>query len=286
MSLRLLRLCLLLIAPSAHALVTQPGIVYTPPDWPSTLQGDLYRPEGPGPFPVVLVVHGGGWRSGQRDDFYVKSVCRSLTRAGMAAFSVSYRLAPAARYPAPLDDLRQALRWLARHGPEHALDPARTGAWGYSAGAHLVALLGTLPATDATAAPVRAVVAGGTPADLRVWPNSEMVKGLLGKSLADAPALWAEASPVIHASPRSAPFYLYHGRRDSLVEPAQAEALAQALRNAGVFVELHYLEYSGHILAAIAAGSAGEGAVRFLAQRLNQQPAPAAATPPLPVAMP
>lgn len=285
MSLRLLRLCLLLITPAAHALVTEPGIIYTPPQWPSALQGDLYRPDGAGPFPVVLVVHGGGWRSGQRDDFYVKDVCRSLVRAGIAAFSVSYRLAPAARYPAPVDDLRQALLWLRQEGPAHALDPARVGAWGYSAGAHLVALLGTLPA-DAAAAPVRAVVAGGTPADLRVWPDSEMVKGLLGKSLAEAPALWAEASPVTHASPRSAPFYLYHGRLDRLVEPAQAEAMAQALRRAGVFVELRYLEYSGHILAAIAAGSAGEGAVRFLAQHLNPPPAPAATSPALPVATP
>lgn len=263
----LLTLCA--FALPARAMISEPAITYTPPGWPAALQADLYRPDGPGPFPVVLMVHGGGWRSGSRDEFYITNLCKGLVDAGYACFSASYRLAPAARYPAPLDDLRQALRWIHQQGPAHGLDPARTGAWGYSAGAHLVALLGTEPQTDSQAARLRAVVAGGTPADLRLWPNSEMVTGLIGQTLREAPERWAEASPVTHVSASSTPFYLYHGRLDTLVEPIQAESLAAALRQAGVPVELHFLEFSGHLLAGALPGAAATAGVAFLDRYLN-----------------
>lgn len=266
---RLLPLFLVLVAMSASGQRLDADITYTPAGWPEPLLADLYRPSGAGPYPVVLMVHGGGWRSGDRKDHHVASLCRKLADAGIACLSVSYRLGVAGRYPASGDDLRQALRWIRRAGADHGLDATRTGAWGYSAGAHLVALLGAEPGADPEAARLRAVVAGGTPADLRLWPDSDMVNAYLGVSRAADPARWARASPVTRVNAGSAPFFLYHGRLDNLVEPEQAERLRDALQAAGVAVTLRWLPYSGHISAALFPGQVGDEAVRFLQKALG-----------------
>lgn len=252
---------------AAHTL--DADITYTPPDWPVALQADLYRPSGPGPYPVVLMVHGGSWRIGSRKDGYITSLCKQLSDAGIACLSASYRLVPAGRFPASGDDLRQALRWIRRSGPGYGLDPARTGAWGYSAGAHLVALLGAEPAADPEGARIRAVVAGGTPADLRLWPDSDAVNAYLGVPLKTDPARWAAASPVTRVNAGSAPFFLYHGRLDRLVEPGQAERLRDALQAAGVPVTLRWLPFSGHITTALFPGHVVDEAIAFLQANLS-----------------
>ncbi len=245
---------------------------YTPPAWPQALAGDLYLPERAGPLPVVLLVHGGSWQKGRRAD--MAPIARRLAQAGYAAFTVSYRLAPGWRFPAPLQDLQQALRWLAENAETYELDPQRLAAWGFSAGAHLAAMLGTVDETDmlylAGRPPLRAVVAGGTPADLRRYPRSPAVTALLGASLAEAPARYAQASPVVHASAGDPAFFLYHGRRDTLVEPAQAQALNDALQAAGVPVTLYWLPRSGHIGTALFPGPAVAAALDFLGQRLGE----------------
>lgn len=252
----------------AHADRVLHDITYTPPGWPAALQADLYRPASAGPHPVVLMVHGGGWRSGSRQDSYVTTLCQALVRAGMACLSASYRLVPEGRHPAPRDDLQQALRWLKREGPAHGLDEQRVGVWGYSAGAHLAALLGTRPAADPEAARVRAVVAGGIPADLRLWPDSAMVNAYLGDTLAAQPRRWAEASPVTQVTAASAPFFIYHGRLDRLVEPAQARLMQEALQSAGVPVTLRWLPLKGHITAALFPGAVTDEAITFLRDHL------------------
>lgn len=252
---------------------TATNLVYTPAGWPAELQGDLHRPATPGPHPVVLVVHGGGWSAGSRHESYVTDICKRLTARGYAAFNVSYRLAPQHLYPAPEDDLRQALQWLRSHAGEYDLDAGRIGAWGYSAGAHLVSLLGNRqPLPDSGGVRLGAVIAGGTPADLRKWPNSPLVRAFIGQSRDAAPELWADASPVLQVSADSAPHFLYHGRLDTLVQFDQAVDLEAALRKAGVPVQLHVLPLYGHILAALLAGEASERAIDFLDQHLGRRP--------------
>lgn len=253
----------------AHAERVLRDITYTPPGWPAALQADLYQPAGAGPHPVVLMLHGGGWRSGSRQDRYVTQLCQALIQADMACLSASYRLGEQGRHPAPRDDLQQALRWLKREGPALGLDAQRVAAWGYSAGAHLAALLGTRPTADPDTAPVRAVVAGGIPADLRRWPNSNMVNDYLGGSLSAQPDRWADASPVTQVTSASAPFYLYHGRLDRLVEPAQAELMQTALQAAGVPATLRWLPLKGHISAALFPGVVTDEAIAFLKQHLE-----------------
>lgn len=248
--------------------------VYTPPGWPALLAGDLYLPERTGLRPVVLVVHGGSWKGGDRASFDAVRIARYLAASGYAAFSVDYRLAPETLYPAPLEDLPQAVAWLRANAATYRLDPDAVGAWGYSAGAHLVAMLGTKGNAPLR---LRAVVAGGLPADLTAWPDSPAVKTFLGKSPRDDGALAAEASPINHISTSSAPFFLYHGATDTLVEPDQAKRFSEALAAQGVAVEVHYLRHFGHLLTALFPGKAMAKGVAFLDTHLTVGPATRAA---------
>lgn len=240
---------------------------YSPGDWPQALQGDLYLPERSGPVPVVLVVHGGSWQHGKRGD--MAFVARQLASHGFAAFTVDYRLAPAYLYPAPVQDLEQAVAWLHAHAAEYHFDESHMGAWGYSAGAHLVAMLGTQANPKVH---LQAVVAGGTPADLRQWPHSPIVKVFLGKNASEDLTLATQASPVANVSAGDPPFFLYHGAKDTLVEPDQPQRLAAALTQVGVPVEVHYLGHYGHILTALFPGQALDDGVSFLGRHLAASP--------------
>lgn len=244
--------------------------VYTPAGWPQAQAGDLYLPDRRGPLPVVLVVHGGSWRSGARDSLDATRIARHLAGHGIAAFSVDYRLAPAWRYPAPLDDLQSAVAWLRENAARLDLDASAVGAWGYSAGGHLVAMLGTQANAGLR---LRAVVVGGVPADLTRWPTSPVVRDFLGYNAAEDPVRVRKASPVSHVGPGTAPFLLYHGAWDRMVEPEQSRLFAAALAAGGVEAELHFLPGNGHLLAAAFPGAALDQGAAFLDARLRAQAA-------------
>ena len=119
------------------------------------------------------------------------------------------------------------------------------------------------------ALPVRAVVAGGTPADLQVWPRSPMVHALIGQGLDEAPAIWAKASPVTQVSSNTPPHFLYHGRWDTLVSFDQALKLEAALKEQGVPVQLVARPVYGHLLTAALPGNSYQQATAFLTQYLR-----------------
>jgi len=240
------------------------GQVYTPPGWPETLSADLYLPDTEGARPAVLTVHGGSWSGGS--PAHMIAISRGLARRGFVVMNVAYRKAPEYLYPAPLDDLGQALRWLQANANELAVDTQRIGAFGYSAGAHLVTLLATRDNRDAP--PLSAVVAGGTPADLLRWPDSPIVTRFLGKPSREARDLWTEASPVTHVSKDDPPMYLYHGADDTLVEPTQTDALADALRRAGVHVEARQAPGMGHVATFLFDARSVAAGTAFLAREL------------------
>ncbi|MDI1302677.1 MAG: alpha/beta hydrolase [bacterium] len=245
--------------------------VYTPSGWPQALKGDLYLPRSPSAsVPVVLVVHGGSWQAGARDDYDIAKVAKALAVHGYAAFSIDYRLAPQNRHPAQLQDMQQSLRWLQAHAGDYRLDMHRLSAWGYSAGAHLVSLLAVQPDMPGLP-PLRAVVAGGTPADLRVYPDSPAAKALLGSRPAESPELYKEASPLALVRPGLPPFFLYHGAVDDLVLPSQAENFASALRADGVPVELLLLPDYGHVKTALFQGRSAPAALNFLDRQTSSQ---------------
>lgn len=247
--------------------------VYTPADWPEALKAIVHRPSGAEPRPAVLVVHGGGWA--RRSPADMERVSRALASRGFVAVNVAYRLAPEYRYPAPVHDLRQAVTWMSENAQTLRLDPTRMGAFGYSAGAHLVSLLAVLESGDdqtwrppRDAHRLKAVVAGGLPADLTRWPKSPLVKTFIGEPYTEAPEVWAEASPVRHVSASSPPFFLYHGGLDQLVEVEQAELMKRSLDAEGVHAELYTVPYHGHISMFLLNRSSVRQAAGFLAEHL------------------
>ncbi len=249
-------------------------LIYTPQDWPVELEAFVYRPKRPGKLPAVLVVHGGGWSRRSPADMH--RICKTLATRGFVAVNVAYRLAPEHTYPAPVHDLRQALDWMVANADFLQIDPMRIGAFGYSAGAHLVGLLAVLetaghPISGATERGTRlqAVVAGGIPADLTRWPKSTAVRQFLGASYKTDRARWIEASPVSHVTPHSPPFFLYHGGIDQLVEIDQAHALKSELDAAGVPAQLYTLPYHGHFSMFLLNRSAVHRAAEFLTDVLE-----------------
>ncbi len=133
------------------------------------LSADVYMPhDGAGPFPGMLVVHGGAWRMGSRAD--LAAIARALAEHGYVAVAIDYRLAPHDKFPAQINDCQAAVRWMRSHASEFKIDPDRMGGFGYSAGGHLAALLGTLGDNDlrekgvpkgAPSARLQVVLAGG-----------------------------------------------------------------------------------------------------------------------------
>jgi acetyl esterase/lipase len=244
-------------------------IVYTRGDWAEPLQADLYLPGKTGPHAVVLMIHGGGWAARHRDD--MNSISRKLARHGYAVLNVSYRFAPAHTFPAQFLDLQQALTWLAENADRYGLDTTRINAWGYSSGAHLAALLAsyTLDSEqligDSRELPrIRAVVAGGTPADLRKYSRSPLVMRFLGGARDELPALYAEASPAFHISADDPPVFLYHGKQDDLVTRDQAVDYYQALLANGIDAELYLHAWRGHATMFLFGGDAEDKAITFL----------------------
>src|SRR5438309_7705640 len=111
------------------------------------MQLDLAMPkDGDGPFPVVLCIHGGGWRQGNRQQ--MSKTIEVLAGRGFVAVTPSYRLAPDAKYPAQVEDVKAAVRWVRANAKTYKANPDRIGAIGFSAGAHLACLLGVTNKDD------------------------------------------------------------------------------------------------------------------------------------------
>lgn len=239
------------------------------------LRGDLYLPKAKGTFPGVVVVHGGSWSGRSRSD--MEDTSEELARRGFVAFNIDYRHAPEFRFPDQVHDVWAAVRWMRAHAQRFQINPERIGAFGYSAGAHLVALAGVTspeelrgePKKTAGGGELQAVVAGGTPADLTLDPDSDAVERFLGASWEENPDLFRKASPLFHVSPDDPPFFLYHGKADQVVDIEHSKRMAEALKKAGVPVETYFLPVAGHVLAFVFdSGAVGE-AIDFLNLRLR-----------------
>ncbi|MCC6539872.1 MAG: DUF3237 family protein [Bryobacterales bacterium] len=189
------------------------------------------------PRPLIVWIHGGAFRAGDKTE----GISLAPLEWGYAMASLNYRLSGDAKFPAQIDDVKAALRWLREHASEYGIDPARIGVWGSSAGAHLASLA-------AVTQPVQCVVDFFGPSDFlsissqAVPPLSTIDRArpdapewqLLGGMLDEKRALAAEASPITHVSRDDPPFLIFHGDRDPLVPLAQSETFHAALRQAGV----------------------------------------------------
>ena len=224
---------------------------------------DLYLPEGEGGrMPLVVWVHGGGWRNGDKG-----TNCRAafLVDHGYAVASIGYRLSGEATFPAQLHDCKAAIRWLRANGGSYGIDPDRIGAWGPSAGGHLVALLGTSGdllelegecGTPGVSSAVTAVCDWFGPTDLSRMsehpshidhdaPDSPESQ-LLGGPVQEMRAAVAFANPITYVTGDEPPFLIMHGDQDMTVPYEQSVLLHEALLAAGVESQLELLPGAGH----------------------------------------
>jgi acetyl esterase/lipase len=163
--------------------------------------------------------------------------------------------------------MREAVKWLHRHADEYHIDPEKIGAFGYSAGAQIAAQLGVLDAPRKER--IQAVVAGGTPADMRLYPRGRLVPSYLGGTFARVPEAFCDASPIFHITPDDPPFFVYHGTRDIIVPPVHAMELLAALDHAGVKHEFMWVNKRGHISTFLFGGDAVKKAIDFLDRTLR-----------------
>lgn len=219
-----------------------------------SLRLDALVPEGPGPFPAVILVHGGAWKGGDKsggpEKGYMAPMHEPLSAAGFAWFSINYRLAPDHRHPAAVEDVETAIRWVKAHAAEYRIDPRRLALSGESAGGHLIAMA-VVRADDSTR--VAAVVPFYGVFDMvaetkRLNGAIPNFKRLLGRDTLDDTMLklMHDASPIHFVKPGLPPFLLVHGTADQSVAYEQSVQMQARLRAAGVSCDLITIKDGPH----------------------------------------
>jgi len=199
-----------------------------------------------GPTPCVVIIHGGGWAAGNKNQHDAQ--VRELAKRGYVAATVGYRFAPKHIFPAQIEDVKCAVRYLRANADKYQIDKDRIGAVGFSAGDHLSMLLGTMDKDDGCegeggnpdqSSKVNAVVAWFGPTDLTSsdWPEKtgKILVSFLGGSKQEKPELYKKASPITYVNAGDAPMLLIQGTKDGLVPWTQATAMGDALTKAGVY---------------------------------------------------
>jgi acetyl esterase/lipase len=227
-------------------------------------QLDVYMPSGPAPvggFPVMVAIHGGGWRRFDKTGFGER-IASAFVSQGYVVVAPNYVLSTPTQpsWPVNFEDVEAAVIWVRNDAASLDINPDRVTAIGESAGANLAALLGVYsqdPNGAVSPAAVDSVIALSTPTDLaRLYAQSPLaglaVKQFLGGTPAQLPASYAAASPIDHIAPGDPPMLLVHGRQDPLIPMSQSKAMAAALTAAGVPHRLilvnggHDLDFPGH----------------------------------------
>lgn len=298
----ILVLAFALPARAQSAYTANPGLVYATVDG-KNLVLDLYVPTAASPIfpPVVLWIHGGAWSHGTRQD-NITNALNVLAGKGIAVATLEYRLSNAAKWPAQLHDCKGAVRWLRANAAKYALEPARVGAWGESAGAHLAAMLGTTHRVGAFQAEgkdmdlegnvggnltylssVQAVCDYYGPTDfLRsnsggafnydvaspTFPPAVLIGGIIPEH----PGLCASASPLTFVGKEDPPFLILHGSSDAEVQPMQSRYLDSALAKAGVPSTLQVFQGAGHGGTVFWSAATAKSVSEFFTARLLPGP--------------
>ena len=217
---------------------------------------DVYVPEGKGPYPGILAVHGGSWRSGTKLNWFRHA--RKLASAGFVVVAINYRHAPTYPFPAQIQDCKAAVRWMRIHSDQYKIDPQRIGGAGYSAGGHLVALLGTSDADDGLEGEIpenekgvdsrlQAVAAGGAPCEFSwIDEDSRSLSFWLGGSRASNEESYRAASPITYITADDPPFYFFHGSDDWVVPHSSSLMMHDKLVRMSMSTTFEIYEGYGH----------------------------------------
>jgi acetyl esterase/lipase len=244
-----------------------PGVAYDPDivygkTGDIELKLDMARPEKlDKSVPCIVVIHGGAWKGGNKS-VHVGGLFPGIydfAKEGYVSVSVGYRLIPKARFPGQVEDVKCAVRFLRANAVKYHIDPDRIGAIGFSAGAHLSMMLGTMDKEDGLegdggnpdqSSKVQAVVAYFGPTDMTAddipQQSIPLVTDFIGGSKADRLAEWKRASPITYVTSGDAPTLIFQGTKDVLVPHTQATKYADALTAAGVPGRVELLLGAGH----------------------------------------
>lgn len=229
------------------------------------LQLDIAKPEGNGPFPAIVYIHGGGWQGGNRKMY--RDDIEDAAQRGYVAATVTYRLVDTKKaekdrviFPAQINDVKCAVRYVRANAAKYHIDPNRIGATGASAGGHLVLMLGTTDTSQRlegeggnpdVSSRVQAVVNYFGPTDFPHWyQTTEKIKPIAAAFLGGTPDEKADdyklVSPISHLSKDDPPILSIQGTVDPLVPLDQANRFDDAAKKAGVAHTLMVMEGQGH----------------------------------------
>jgi acetyl esterase/lipase len=256
------------------------------------LKLDLVRPQGDGPFPAIVFIHGGGWSGGNRQAY--RGQIREAAGRGYVAATISYRLMQfdQARketttatpiFPAQIHDAKAAIRWLRAHAEQYQVDPDRIGVTGASAGGHLSLLVGlTDPSSSLEgdsgnpdqSSRVQAVVNVFGPTDMAFCYEHSSVAWIfrlfMGGTPSEAAQRYKAASPVTYVTKNAPPVLTLHGDQDALVPVEQAKAFDDTMKAVGANHTLMIFEGQGHGFGGEYGKKAAEATWAFFDQHLKQ----------------
>jgi acetyl esterase/lipase len=257
------------------------------------LKLDLAAPTEGGPYPAVLLLHGGAWSVGNRGELSRRSrdkngkstpsLIEQVAAHGYVAVTASYRLAPKYKFPAQIEDARTAVRFLRANAKKFNIDPAKIAAGGFSAGGHLALLLGTADKNDFRdveypdeSSRVQCVVDFFGPTDVSLYGASEGIEDAymvpwLGKACKTDPAVYKRASPIDYVTKDDPPVLLIHGTADVIVPIIHSERMLKKLHQAGVKAELIAVKGEGHGWSGPEATRTVREAIEFLDEQLKRK---------------
>jgi acetyl esterase/lipase len=246
---------------------------------------DVIRRRGAAPTgaPVLVYIHGGAWVIGDKREQGLP-LLHELARRGWVAVTINYRLSPRATWPDHIVDCKRALAWVHAHIAEYGGDPGFVAVSGGSAGAHLAALLALTPGDRAlqpgfededvsvdACVPFYGVydmTAGRGTSAVDVGLLDLLERRVFKRRLADEPEVFEAASPLYRVIAEAPPFFVIHGRNDTLVPVASARAFVEALRVRShapvLYVELPYTQHAFDVLPSVRSAHAVAAVVRFL----------------------
>ena len=233
------------------------------------LKCDVLMPAGKGPFPTILMIHGGAWMSGTKLQMRWHAI--SAVKRGFTVVAINYRHAPKYKWPCQIVDCRQALVWMKANSEKYKIDTQKIATWGYSAGGHLATFLATTSdQQEGKEVPVQAVVCGGGPIDLTTFPiDFPFLNYFLGDTRRNVPKRYEQASPITHLSKGDPPMFLYHGSLDSFVPIECSKRTLEKSKQLGIVCEFSIVSGKEHSLTFFDQSSVDRG-LDFLERQMKQ----------------